>query len=109
MKKQSPYKIITSRYVTEKSQALEELKNNTNNPCVARCKLPKYVFLVDPNANKFEIARALEEIYAEKSIKVASVNTITMKPKKRRVRGKTGYASGFKKAIITLNEGDSIE
>lgn len=109
MEKKNPYNVIKSRYVTEKGRVLEELKNNTSNPSVSRCKSPKYLFLVDPKASKCEIANAVEEIYAGKSIKVKSVNTITAKPKKRRVRGKTGFAPGFKKAIVTLNEGDTIE
>ncbi|MGE3715208.1 MAG: 50S ribosomal protein L23 [Simkaniaceae bacterium] len=37
------------------------------------------------------------------------VNTINVKPKKRRVRGYKGFRSGFKKAIVTLESGDSID
>lgn len=67
------------------------------------------MFLVDPKANKIEIAQAIEEIYSEKKIKVVAVNTIRVKPKQRRVRGNVGYTSGFKKAIVTLEEGDSLD
>jgi len=109
MLKKSPYDTIKSRYLTEKGRVLEELKDNTSNPCVARCKSPKYVFLVEKKANKQEIAQAVEEIYAEKNIKVKSVNTVSIKPKKRRVRGQIGYKSGFKKAIITLDEKDTLD
>ncbi|NGX26858.1 MAG: hypothetical protein K940chlam6_00784, partial [Chlamydiae bacterium] len=87
MQKKTPYSIVKSRYVTEKSRVLEDLKDNTSNRCVSACEKPKYVFLVDKKAGKREIASAVEEIYAEKSIKVKSVNTITIKPKKKRVRG----------------------
>jgi large subunit ribosomal protein L23 len=108
MRKKTPYDIIKSRYVTEKSSVLQGLKENTSNKCVAACEAPKYVFLVDPKANKQEIALAIEQIYAEKSVKVKAVNTINTKPKKRRVRGKAGFKSGFKKAIVTFEKGDDI-
>lgn len=109
MMKKSPYDIVKSRYLTEKARVLEELKNNRSNPSVAKCESPKYVFLVDKKANKQEIAEAVEEIYADKSIKVVAVNTVTIKPKARRVRGHSGVKSGFKKAIVTLQPGDLIE
>ncbi|NGX50388.1 MAG: 50S ribosomal protein L23 [Chlamydiae bacterium] len=104
-----PYQIIKSRYITEKTTVLEGLQNSTSNRCTTKCNRPKYVFLVDRNANKKEIAEALETIYAEKNIKVKDVNTINMKPKKRRVRGFKGFRSGFKKAIVTLESGDTID
>lgn len=109
MIKKSAYDIIKSRHVTEKSQVLEQLQFNGSNPCVKKCNSPKYVFIVDKKANKREIADAIEEIYAERKIKVVSVNTVNAKPKKRRVRGRPGLKSGFKKAIVTLEAGDSIE
>jgi large subunit ribosomal protein L23 len=109
MFKKSPYDIIQSRYLTEKSKVLQELQSSTSNACVAKCKSPKYVFLVDKRANKKEIAEAIEEIYAEKNVKVVAVNTINGKAKARRVRGRLGKTSAFKKAIITLEEGDNLE
>ncbi|NGX58898.1 MAG: 50S ribosomal protein L23 [Chlamydiae bacterium] len=108
MQKKSPYDIVKSRYVTEKTRVLEDLRDSKSNRCVAACEKPKYVFLVEKKAGKREIAQAIEEIYAEKSIKVKSVNTITIKPKKKRVRGRVGYKSGFKKAIVTLEKGDEL-
>jgi large subunit ribosomal protein L23 len=107
--KKSPYTVIKSRYMTEKARVMEQLQHNTSNPSVKKCDTPKYVFLVDKRAKKQEIAQALEEIYAEKSIKVVAVNTINVKPKARRVRGREGFKSGFRKAIVTLKAGDSIE
>ncbi|MCH9614379.1 MAG: 50S ribosomal protein L23 [Chlamydiia bacterium] len=107
--KKSPYQIVKSRYVTEKSTVLEGLKDAVSNKCLAKCQSPKYVFLVDRDANKIEIAKALEEIYQAKSIKVKKVNTLNVKRKKRRVRGKQGYKSGFKKAVVTLEAGDNID
>ena len=74
-----------------------------------RCQSPKYVFIVDPSANKQQIAWALEEIYRDKKIKVVDVNTINVKAKQRRVRGRLGMTKSFKKAVVTLEPGDSID
>ena len=109
MKERKPYHVIKSRYVTEKTTVLENLQNVNSNRCVSRCNKPKYVFLVDKKANKAEIASAIETIYSEKKVKVRKVNTINMKPKKRRVRGFKGFRAAFKKAIVTLESGDSID
>lgn len=109
MLKKSPYDIVFSRYLTEKSRVLGQLQFSKSNPSVQKCETPKYVFLVDKRANKQEIARAIEEIYAVKNIKVVSVNVINMKPKVKRMRGRPGLKAGFKKAIISLEKGDSIE
>ena len=76
---------------------------------MARCESPKYVFVVDRTANKHEIALALEEIYKTKQVKVVAVNTINVKPKARRVRGRLGKTSGFKKAIVTFEKGDELD
>jgi large subunit ribosomal protein L23 len=109
MLKKTPYDIIKSRYVTEKARVMEGLHSNTSNACVRKCDTPKYVFLVDKKANKQEIAAAIEEIYAEKNIKVIGVNTINIKPKMRTVRGRRGLKPALKKAIVTLESGDLIE
>ncbi len=109
MTNQNIFKIVKSRRVTEKTRMLEQLHNNTSNRCVSKCSLPKYVFVVDKKATKHQIAKAIEEIYSEKKVKVKSVNTITMKQKKRRVRGRLGFRPGFKKAIITFEAGDMID
>ena len=105
----NPYDIIKSRHVTEKTGVLERLQFNTSNPSVKKCQSPKYVFVVDKKATKPQIAKAVEEIYSDKKIKVLSVNTINTKPKERRVRGRIGFKSAFKKAVVTLMAGDSIE
>ena len=109
MLKKSPFDIVLSRHVTEKARVLEQLQFNASNACVKKCDAPKYVFIVDKRANKQEIASAVEEIYSERKIKVVSVNTITKKPTPRRMRGRAGMKAGFKKAIVTLEAGDSIE
>ena len=109
MSEKNPYQIVKHQHVTEKSIVLQELQNAESNPCLRRCNAPKYVFIVDRRANKPEIAEALEEIYKSEGIKVVSVNTINMRPKKRRVRGRLGKRAAFKKAIVTLEAKDSLD
>ncbi|MCB1110313.1 MAG: 50S ribosomal protein L23 [Chlamydiia bacterium] len=109
MQDRNPYHVIKARHVTEKTTVLEGLQHSNSNKYTSKCSSPKYVFIVDKNANKNEISRALEEIYKEKKIKVKGVNTINIKPKKRRVRGYKGFRPAVKKAIVTLESGDSID
>lgn len=105
-----PYAVIKSRYITEKATVLEQLQGAENNPSVQRCKAPKYVFIVDRQANKHEIAQAVEAIYKERNIKVTKVNTLHTKRKmKRRGRGKKGLTASYKKAIVTMEPGDTID
>ncbi|MCD8199362.1 MAG: 50S ribosomal protein L23 [Coriobacteriaceae bacterium] len=66
----------------------------------------RYTFEVAKTANKIEIAKAVEEIF---NVTVTKVNTINVKPKPKRVRYQKGYTRTWKKAIVTLAEGDSIE
>ena|SRR3990167_1044576 len=108
MNKKNPYHIIKSRYITEKTEVLHKLHTKESNPSLKKCKKPKYVFVVDKEANKREIADAIEFIYADSKVKVVSVNTIQTAKKPRMVRGRLGFRSSFKKAIITLEEGDVI-
>ncbi|NLD20770.1 MAG: 50S ribosomal protein L23 [Clostridiales bacterium] len=65
-----------------------------------------YVFKVNKKANKYEIKDAVEKIFG---VKVVSVNTLITKPKDKRVGKYTGKTRTYKKAIITLKDGDSIE
>lgn len=109
MSNKNPYEVIKHQHVTEKANMLQELKNSKSNPSIARFELPKYVFIVDRNANKQQIAQAIEQIYSDKNVKVVSVNTINVKPKPRRVRGRSGTKSAFKKAIVTLEKDDNLD
>lgn len=59
----------------------------------------KYTFKVAKDANKIQIAAAIEEIF---EVKVEKVNTISMKGRKRRMGRNEGYTSDWKKAIVTL-------
>jgi large subunit ribosomal protein L23 len=109
MSKKDPYAIIKHQHVTEKTSVLQQLKDAKSNASLARCETPKYVFVVDRNANKQEIASAIEEIYSDKNVKVTAVNTINVKPKPRRVRGRPGFKPAFKKAIVSLETGDNLD
>ena len=65
-----------------------------------------YVFKVNKNANKFQIKDAVEKAFG---VKVAKVNTLNTKPKDRRVGRYTGQTKTYKKAYVTLVDGDKIE
>ncbi len=69
-------------------------------------ELNRYTFEVAKSASKIEIAAAVEEIF---NVKVLKVNTSNVKPKPKRVRQVAGYTKGWKKAIVTVAEGDTIE
>src|SRR5690625_2381294 len=106
----NPYAVIKSRYITEKTTTLEQLQNAESNRSIERCKSPKYVFIADRCANKQEIAEAVESIYKEQNIKVTKVNTLHTKRKmKRRGRGKSGLTASYRKAIVTMEPGDTID
>lgn len=109
MAEKKPYQIIKHQHVTEKSMMLQRLKTAESNVSLKRCESPKYVFIVDRNANKQEIARSIEEIYKNEEVKVVAVNTINVKAKPRRVRGRAGFKNAFKKAVVTLRPGDSLD
>lgn len=109
MAEKSLYQIIKHQHVTEKSMMLARLKTAESNPSLKRCNSPKYVFVVDRNANKQEIANAIEAIYKNEGIKVVAVNTINVKAKARRVRGRPGFKNAFKKAVVTLRPNDSLD
>ncbi len=66
----------------------------------------KYSFEVDRNANKIQIKRAIEEIF---KVSVTKVHTMNMRGKMRRRGMRFGYTADWKKAIVTLAEGDRIE
>ncbi len=67
----------------------------------------KYMLEVRPNANKIEIRKAVEEHF---DVKVTAVNTANYKGKRKRMRtAKYGKRSDWKRAIVTLKEGDVID
>ncbi len=73
-------------------------------------KLNQYGFIVDKKANKLQIKGEVEELYG---IEVLSVNTMNYSGKRKSRNTKSGVISGktnaFKKAIITIGEGESID
>jgi large subunit ribosomal protein L23 len=70
----------------------------------------RYTFVVDKKANKLEIKKAVEEFYG---VKVNNVNTVVVPGKSKSRFTKAGYIQGvkpsYKKAVVTLAEGDSID
>lgn len=68
-------------------------------------ELGKYVFDVLPKATKPDIRAAIESLF---DVTVVKVNTLTLPRKKRRVGKFVGYKAQYKRAIVTLKEGDSI-
>lgn len=66
----------------------------------------RFTFEVAKTASKIEIAKAVEEIF---DVKVLKVNTVNVKSKKKRMRNIEGKTRTRKKAIVTLAEGDTIE
>ncbi|MBF0532117.1 MAG: 50S ribosomal protein L23 [Candidatus Omnitrophica bacterium] len=86
------YDIIKTLVRTEKGTDLEKSR--------------QYLFEVAKNANKIEIRKAVEEIY---KVKVLSVNTAVLHGKRKRVRQHLGRTPDWKKAIVTLREGQKIE
>ena len=67
----------------------------------------EYTFEVNPAANKIEIKAAIEKLWP--AVKVASVQTMNCRGKSRRVGGSVGRRPNWKKAIVKLREGDTIE
>ena len=66
----------------------------------------KYTFKVAKDANKVEIRQAIEAIF---NVKVVKVNTLNVKSKPKRVRYQEGRTRTWKKAMVTLAEGETIE
>ncbi|MHB8879004.1 MAG: 50S ribosomal protein L23 [Myxococcaceae bacterium] len=72
----------------------------------AREKLRQYSFLVDRKATKHDVARAVATLF---KVTVEGVNTNIVRGKIKRVGKSMGKRPNFKKAIVTLKEGDKIE
>ena len=89
----NPNDIILSPVLTEKITELGESQN-------------KYAFRVSRDSNKKEIGRSVEVLF---KVNVEKVNTITMRGKKKRVRFRIGKTPDWKKAIVTIKEGQKIE
>lgn len=92
--KPDPRDIIIRPILTEKALRLSESR--------------KYVFEVAPKATKPQIRRAVEELFG---VRVQKVNLMWVKPKPRRFfwRGRPGKTKRWKKAVVTLAEGESLD
>lgn len=86
-------KLIRTPHLTEKTVLQKETSNQVT-------------FLVDPEANKTEIKKAVESLF---KVKVEAVNTINVLGKIKRMGRFSGKRQDFKKAIVTLKAGDKIE
>ena len=86
------YDVIVSPVITEKSTMASEQN--------------QVVFNVARKASKPEIKAAVEALF---SVKVTGVNTLVRKGKVKRFRGTVGRQSDFKRAIVTLADGQSID
>lgn len=86
------YSVLKRPLFTEKNDRLKE-------------KFNKYVFEVDINANKIEVRQAIEQIFG---VVVVKVNTMRMHGKVKRRGRSEGRRPDWKKAIVTLKQGDTI-
>ena len=90
----APYEVIKTVRITEKGTALTE-KNN------------QYQVVVDKHANKLDIKHAVQQAF---KVKVLRVNTMHVRGKARRERTmQYGRTPAWKKAVVTLKEGEKIE
>ena len=92
MKKFHYLDTIISPNITEKSTSLSEFN--------------KVVFKVHNGASKNSIKKSIEKIF---KVNVVKINTINLKGKNKIIRNKKAYKSGYKKAIVTLKKGQSID
>jgi large subunit ribosomal protein L23 len=92
MREEELYDVIRAPLVTEKSTMVSE--NN------------QVMFKVAMTATKPDIKEAVERLF---NVKVSAVNTLIRKGKNKRFRGVKGQQSDFKKAIVTLEDGQTID
>lgn len=105
---EKPKKEVAKRKIAKKEENIAHkvlLENLISEKATMLAAQNKYVFKVKKDAGKFQIKEAIEGYYG---VQVVSVNTIRISPKKR-IQGRTiGWKKGYKKAIVTLREGDTI-
>ena len=87
------HQVIVKPVITEKST--DQLDRNH-----------AYTFVVDKAANKYEIAQAVQTLF---NVKVESVRTMNYTGKERRVGKHVGRRAAWKKAVVKLRDGDTIE
>lgn len=74
--------------------------------CTMQSELSKYTFKVAKNSTKLSIKKVIKELFA---VEVVSVNILNQVGKKKVFKGKEGKRQGYKKAIVTLAKGNTIE
>jgi len=96
-----------TKYTKQKERDLADLilKPIITEKGTIQMELGKYVFDVLPKATKTDVRAAIESLF---DVTVVKVNTLTLPRKKRRVGKFVGYKAQYKRAIVTLKEGDSI-
>jgi len=99
-----PYSVILRPVMTEKSHRL--IDNAAGRKKKGEAPIRLYTFEVHPRANKLDIRRAVEQLF---KVKVLAVNTQKVRPKPKRRGLRLGYTRGWKKAVVRLAAGQTIE
>jgi len=92
------YDIIKRPVITEKSNFFSEPVSVEQNR--------KYTFVVANYSTKHTVRKAVESVFG---VKVTKVNMLLVKGKTKRFKGVLGYRSGYKKAIVTVGDGQNID
>ncbi len=101
------FTIIKGVWDKEKTQIQRDLYNMRRTEGMKEDCAPQYSFVVDRRANKYQIRRAVQELF---KVGVTSVNTMTVRGKVKRGRTKmAGFTGNWKKAVVTLKAGDTID
>ncbi len=85
--------VLRAPHISEKATVIADERNQV-------------VFKVASDATKPEIRKAVESLF---KVKVTDVTTLNVKPKAKRIRGRVGYRSGWKKAYVSLAKGEEID
>jgi len=93
MNQERIFKVLLGPHMTEKATLLADEKN-------------QYVFKVASDATKLEIKKAVEQLF---DVKVSAVSVINTKSKTRRTLHGLGRRKGFRKAMVSLAEGQAID
>jgi len=101
------FTIIKGVWDKEKTQIQRDLYNQRRTEGMKESCPSQYSFVVDRRANKFQIRKAVQELF---KVGVTNVNTMMVRGKVKRGRTKmAGFTGNWKKAVVTLKEGESIE
>lgn len=93
MREEEARQVVITPVITEKGTLLQERYN-------------QYLFRVARRANRIQVRQAVEKIF---KVKVEGVRMIIVKGKQRRIGRSVGFRPSWKKAVVTLKEGDSID